>query len=117
MNDYVNVFENFILLIDVLVIVNMCWCVYKNGYKLYYYDYKGRDVEFRAVILVMSLSFLSANVSALQRHLNTFIFTKPYEMSPATIESLLSDRGFMMFTGFCIVLLTMKWTPNWFHKE
>lgn len=117
MNDYLNVFQNFVLMIDVLILINMSWCVYKNGSSLYNYDYKTRDVEFRAVLLVMSLSFLSANITAFQRHLNTFIFTKTYELSSATVESLLSDRGFMMFTGFCIALLTLKWTPAWFSKE
>jgi len=117
MNEYVNVLGRMTLIIDVLVLIAAVYCVYHNVLYLIKYEYSIKDVQFRVIVLCMGFAYSLANYQAFKRHLDTFIFNPILKLTEESVDSLLSDRGYMLFTGVFMVLLTINWKPTWFHKE
>jgi len=114
MDVYTRIFIHFIFGIDVVLVCLMAWCVFANAKNIILREGYSYDRPFRGILLLQCLYFLSANSEALKRHLSLFFFTPGYILSRENAESLLNDRGGMLFTGVCAFLFTLKWIPEWF---
>lgn len=114
MKEYVDVFEWIVLIVDVLILIGCTWTVYRNGYALVTYNEGQKDVPLRGILLILCSYFLHANWEAMQRHIDSFIVLDKV-LDIKTIESLLSDRGGMMFVQVCLIILTCKWSIKWFE--
>lgn len=117
MSTYVTIFQYLVLIIDLIVVATSTFCVYKNGRPLLINVELVPDVRVsRSILTAWSLSFLLANYEATQRHLQKFLFDPAYFMDIETADSLMTDRGFMMFSGFCLLMFTLRHYPKWFGK-
>ena len=115
MDIYVKTFIYIIYGIDLLLVALMLWATCENIRRLMKYGDHNYDKPFRALFLVLCMSYLHANYEALQRHM--FLFNSPgYKMAYETAQSLLNDRWNMLIAGVVITALTFKWVPVWFKK-
>lgn len=115
MDEYIQVFGWTVLIVDICLLLVMLWCVYCNFSKLYHHDYTAKDISFRTIMMVMSIVYVLANLEAFKRHFNIFwTHTSDSTITRDTVESLLSDRGYMLVTAIFMLFLTRKYLPAWF---
>lgn len=114
MKDYASTYGYYIFALDLLIIIAMIWCVYRNGKSLFKPDYDQDDTDFRFTMFLMCLCFLIANIKAVERHSLTF-FIEPIKLDAKSWEDLIWDRGFMLVSGYFKVLLTIKYKRRWFN--
>lgn len=115
MGEYVKIFGWVTLGVDVILLVACCFCLYCNTVYLINYSYIKKDVSFRAWMWLISTAYALANFEALKRHIDTFIYKDGFRLTEEMVNSLLSDRGFMLFTGMCLIGLTLKYKTEWFE--
>lgn len=121
MTEYVQTFGRIVLVVDVAVLIVVGWFLVYNFFRLFKYKDGGtNDVRYRCLMFVAGLFYFNANKEAFTRHIHTFIVTKVTTLNHDTVDSLLSDRMFMLGTGIVMLLLTYihlpKWLPVWFKK-
>lgn len=119
MNEFVRVFEWFVLVVDGAILVTMAWCVIHNLSCLITHDYNiiKKDVPFRVMMLGLSSCYVLANLIALKRHMDFFLVENTLNLSQGNVEELLSDRTFMLATAFFIFKVTKKYKPEWYEED
>ena len=113
MIEYVKIWGYITLFVDLVTLILAAYSLYHNFNEL---KPNKNDTPYRALLLVMSFAYSIANYNAISRHIDVFIIKATLNLSASDAESLIYDRGFMMFTAFILFCLTRKWTPSWFIR-
>jgi hypothetical protein len=116
MDEYVRIFGWITMGLDVLLLTGCCYCVYYNAKYLIDYAYKIQDVSFRTLMLGLTVAYSLANSEALKRHIDTFLYRDGFKLTEDMVDSLLSDRSFMLITGMFVLALTLKFRTNMYDK-
>lgn len=116
MAEYVKILGIMTIGIDIVLLLLMAWCLFRNG--KYLLESKGTgDESFRFILFCQSLAFIYANIKALQRHLDSFIYAPMSHIDLGTVRNLIQDRGFMLLVAVCILLLTVKYRMVWYRNK
>lgn len=115
LNEYINVIGNLAIGVDVLCLLGVFTSLFINVRALLFPDYKLNDVDFRFLMLSMCIVFILANLEALNRHYLTLIVI-PSKLTQDTLDSLIRDRAYMFATSCFMVLLSIKYRTEWFHR-